>query len=120
VLPASRASRDRLTGPGRRRGLAAMLRRTAALKITSARDDRVVPAEGLAPVRADLLALAEAVLAAERADPVVLDDIETLLRDGIHSPLLNVALPAGELDVALRRVRFNLATACAQPRSSST
>jgi hypothetical protein len=120
VLPAVARERDRLTGPGRRHRLAAMLRRTAALRVERARDDRVVPLERLAPVRADLLALADAVLAAERADPVVLDEIEALLRDGIRSPLLNVALPAGELDVALRRVRFNLATASGQPRSSST
>src|SRR3954451_16015002 len=94
----------------RQRRLVAWLRRTATLRVTTRARDRIVPLERLAPVRADLLALADAVAGAERVDPAVLDEIETLLSDGVRSPLLNVALPAGEVAVALRRARFNLAT----------
>ncbi len=103
-----RAVNGRRSGPRQRR-LAAMLRRTAALRVTTARESRVVPLERLAPVRGELLALADAVVTAERVDPAVLDELETLLCDGVRSPLLNAELPAGELAVALRRARFNLA-----------
>jgi hypothetical protein len=103
-----RAVNGRRTGPRQRR-LAATLRRTAVLRVTTFHESRVVPLERLAPVRADLLAIAEAVATADRVDPAVLDELETLLRDGVRSPLLNTELPAGEVAVALRRARFNLA-----------
>jgi hypothetical protein len=95
----------------RRRRLVAMLRRTASLPVTTVRDDRLVPRERLAPVRADLLALADDLAAAEPVDPRVAGDLEMLLHDGVRSPLLNTALPAGEVAIALRRARFNLAMA---------
>src|SRR4051794_24353209 len=94
----------------RQRRLVAWLRRTATLRLTGPRDIRVVPLERLNPVRSELLALADAVAGADRIDPDVLGEIETLLRDGVRSPLLNIDLPAGELAVALRRARVNLAT----------
>jgi hypothetical protein len=94
----------------RQRRLVDWLRRTSTLRVTGPPDDRVVPCERLDPVRADLLALADAVAGADRVDAAVLAEIETLLSDGVRSPLLNVELPAGELAVALRRARFNLAT----------
>jgi hypothetical protein len=111
-LPEVAAERARLAGPVHRGRLAAELRRTAGRLPRSGPERRMspYPPERLAAARAGLLELADAVEGADGADPAVLDDVRTLLRDGTRSPLLNVDMPAGELPAAIRRARFRLAT----------
>jgi hypothetical protein len=116
-VPAVARRRARLSDVAHRRRLAAELRRTACHCARSPREQsrRVYAYERLADTRHDLMRLADAVLAAEHADPAVLADITMLLRDGNRSALLNAAIPAEELRVALRRARFLLETTA--PRS---
>jgi hypothetical protein len=56
-------------------------------------------------VRAELLALAEELEAAEHADPRTMVDLDHLLCDSHLSPLLNRAIPESELFVAVRSIR---------------
>lgn len=117
ALPAVARERARLTGAAHRGRLAAELRGTARHRPRSAREQRVspYPPERLAAARAGLFELADAVEAAPDPDPAVVAEIETLLRDGARSPLLNAHIPAAELPVAMRRARYRLATDTPQP-----
>jgi hypothetical protein len=112
AIPAVARERARLSDVTHRHRLARHLRRTAVYRPRSAQDRRLspYPPERLAAARRGLLDLADAVEATAHPDPAVLVEIETLLRDGTRSPLLNADIPAEELRVALRRARFRLAT----------
>src|ERR671922_64052 len=61
-------------------------------------------------VRAELLAVA-ADLEDGPLDARTIAEITGLITDGAHSPLLNAAVPESELGVALRRIRFRIASA---------
>jgi hypothetical protein len=95
------------TRPGQ--PLAAELRRVAAIPPRGRRSNPFLPAERIAAARPALLEIADDLAAAEQPDPRLLRDVRALVRDGVTSPLLNRALPAGELDVVLRCLRFRAA-----------
>lgn len=99
--------RQRRCSPRRRRQLATNLRETAvpsrhALKSEFVAWDRVDL------VRAELLALADELEAAESLDPRTMLDLSRLLCDSGLSPLLNRSIPESELYVALRSIRYRL------------
>ena len=86
--------------------LARELRRLARTEPRGRRANPYVPYERVSIARAALLEIADDVESAGRA---LRRDIHALVRDGVDSPLLNRAVPEGELDVVLRCVRFRLA-----------
>ena len=95
----------------RRREVAGSLRRIAAQRRTSRHEVAPLLVGRLAPVRDDLLAVAEEVERAPSLPPGTMAEIMRLITDGVKSPLLNEAVPEGELALLLRRIRFQLATA---------
>jgi hypothetical protein len=110
-LPEVSRARTRLVAAGRRRELAASLRSTAAQRTVSRHDVAPLLVDRLdAGARLALLAVADDLERAEAVDARTIADITALITDGARSPLLNHAVPAGELDVALRRIHFRLAT----------
>jgi hypothetical protein len=111
AIPEIARARERLVAPRHRREVAASLRRIAGEARTSRHDVAPLVVERLvAPVRRDLLALAEELERAPELDPRTMAEIAGLVHDGARSPLLNRAVPESELQVALRRIRFRLAT----------
>jgi hypothetical protein len=111
AIPEIARARERLVAPRHRREVAASLRRIAREARTSRHDVAPLVVERLdAPVRRDLLALAEELERAPRLDPRTMAEIAGLVHDGARSPLLNRAVPESELEVVLRRIRFRLAT----------
>ena len=111
ALPELAVARRRLVADERRREVAGSLRRIAAQRRTSRHDVAPLLVGRLAPVRADLLAVAEEVERAPVLHPATMVEITRLITDGVKSPLLNEAVPEGELAPLLRRIRFQLATA---------
>jgi hypothetical protein len=111
ALPDLARARRRLVGDERRREVAGSLRRIAAQRRTSRHDVAPLLVGRLAPVRDDLLAVAEEVERAAALHPGTMVEITRLMTDGVKSPLLNEAVPEGELALLLRRIRFELATA---------
>lgn len=111
ALPALARARRRLVADQRRREVAGSLRRIAAQPRTSRHDVAPLLVGRLAPVRDDLLAVAEEVERARDLHPATMVEINRLITDGVKSPLLNEAVPEGELALLLRRIRFQLATA---------
>src|SRR3954453_17268002 len=120
ALPELAQARRRLVGDARRReGAGALrpheaagsLRRIAAQRRTSRHDVPPLLVGRLAPVRDDLLAVAEEVERAPALQPRTMVEITRLITDGVKSPLLNEAAPEGGLALLLRRIRFELATA---------
>jgi hypothetical protein len=111
ALPELAQARSRLVGDERRREVAGSLRRIAAERHTSRHDVAPLLVGRLAPVRDDLLAVAEEVERAPALHPGTMVEITRLITDGVKSPLLNEAVPEGELALLLRRIRFQLATA---------
>src|SRR3954447_18827462 len=101
------------TRPGQ--PLAAELRRVAATPPRGRRANPFLPAERVAAARPALREIADDLAAAEQPDPRLLRDVRALVRDGVTSPLLNRALPAGELDVVLRCLRFRAAQPSRSP-----
>jgi hypothetical protein len=69
----------------------------------------------VAPVRGELLAMAEELERAPSIDPRTMAELTGLITDGARSPLLNEAVPEPELAVLLRRIRFRLASGSAVP-----
>jgi hypothetical protein len=111
AIPEIARARERLVAPRHRRDVAASLRRIAREARTSRHDVAPLVVERLdAPVRRDLLALAEELERAPRLDPRTMAEIAGLVHDGARSPLLNRAVPESELELVLRRIRFRLAT----------
>jgi hypothetical protein len=110
AIPEVARVRARLSDAAHRDRLAAELRRCAHPRVRSRREAPLVPPERLALARTGLLALADALEAAEHADPAVLQEIRVLLRDGTRSPLLNTGIADRELGATLRRALFRLAT----------
>jgi hypothetical protein len=115
TLPDVAARQRRLTSPRQRRALAADLR--------SMVEERTRTAPSLQPVavqlalpdrirarRRDLLELADLVERTERPDPVAVARTAWLIRDALHSPLHNPAVPAEALGDAIHhaRLRFML------------
>jgi hypothetical protein len=109
-IPEVARARRRLVAPRHRREVAASLRRIAGEARPSRHDVAPLVVERLGPVRRDLLALAEELERAPALDPRTMPEIAALVHDGARSPLLNRAVPESELQVALRRIRFRLAT----------
>jgi hypothetical protein len=101
------------THPGQ--PLAAELRRVAAIVARGGRPNPFLPAERVAAARPALLEIADDLATTEHPDPRLLRDVRALVRDGVTSPLLNRALPAGELDVVLRGLRFRAAQPSRSP-----
>jgi hypothetical protein len=111
ALPELARARRRLVADERRREVAGSLRRIAAQRRTSRHDVAPLLVGRLAPVRDDLLAVAEEVERAAALHPGTMVEITRLITDGAKSPLLNEAVPEGELPLLLRRIRFQLAAA---------
>lgn len=111
ALPELARARRRLVGDTSRREVAGSLRRIAAQRRTSRHDVAPLLVGRLAPVRDELLAVAEEVEHAPALHPGTMVEITRLITDGVKSPLLNEAVPEGELALLLRRIRFQLATA---------
>jgi hypothetical protein len=109
-VPEVARARERLVAPRRRREIAGSLRSIAGQRRVSRHDVAPVLVGRLAPVRADLLALAEELDRVGTLDPRTMAEIMGLISDGARSPLLNAAVPESELAVLLRRIRFRLAT----------
>jgi hypothetical protein len=109
-LPDLARARRRLVGDDRRREVAGSLRRIAAQRRTSRHDVAPLLVGRLAGVRDDLLAVAEEVERAPALQPATMVEITRLITDGVKSPLLNEAVPEGELALLLRRIRYQLAT----------
>ena len=111
ALPELAEARRRLVADARRREVAGSLRWIAAQRRTSRYDVAPLLVGRLAPVRDELLAVAEEVERAPALRPATMVEISRLITDGVRSPLLNEAVPEGELAMLLRRIRFQLATA---------
>jgi hypothetical protein len=119
-IPEIARARSRLIAPRHRREVAASLRRIAGEARTSRHDVAPLVVERLAdPVRRDLLALADEIEHAPVLDPRTMAEISGLVHDGARSPLLNRSVPASELEVALRRIRFRLATGADELRPAA-
>ena len=111
ALPELARARRRLVADQRRREVAGSLRRIAAQRRTSRHEVAPLLVGRLPPVRAELLAVAEEVERTPALHPATMVEITRLITDGVKSPLLNEAVPEGELALLLRRIRFQLATA---------
>jgi hypothetical protein len=111
ALPELAAVRRHLVAADHRRDVAGALRTLASQRRTSRHDVAPLLVRRLAPVRADLLAVADEVERAAALDPRTMVELTRLMTDGVSSPLLNEAVPEGELALLLRRVRFQIATA---------
>jgi hypothetical protein len=111
ALPELARARRRLVADQRRHEVAGSLRHIAAQRRTSRHDVAPLLVGRLAPVRDELLAVAEEVERARDLQPATMVEITRLITDGVKSPLLNEAVPEGELALLLRRIRFQLATA---------
>ena len=109
-LPEVARARRRLVDPKRRREIARALRSIAVQRRVSRHDVVPVLVGRLGPVRGELLAVAEELEHARALDPRTMAEITGLISDGARSPLLNATVPEPELAVALRRIRFRLAT----------
>ena len=62
-------------------------------------------------VLAELVAVAADLEDGSALDARTIAEITRLITDGARSPLLNAAVPESELGVALRRIRFRIASA---------
>jgi hypothetical protein len=109
-LPELARARQRMVADGRRRATARSLRAIALERTVSRHAVAPLLVTRLAPVRGELLAVAEELEHARGLDPRTMAEITVLISDGARSPLLNAAVPETELAVALRRIRFRLAT----------
>ena len=109
-VPELARARRRMVTDAQRRAMARSLREIAV--------QRTVPRSAVAPpllarvapVRGELLAIAEELERAPRLDPRTMAELTGLITDGARSPLLNEAVPEPELAVLLRRIRFRLAS----------
>jgi hypothetical protein len=110
AVPEVARARERLMTAGRRRELAQSLREIAAQRRVSRHEVAPLLLNRVDAVRAELLAVA-ADLEDGPLDARTIAEITGLITDGAHSPLLNAAVPESELGVALRRIRFRIASA---------
>jgi hypothetical protein len=113
-LPEVAEWQARLVSERRRRQLAARLRAIA--------DAAPAPVDGgstgtwtslvlvdrVAGVREQLLEVAAVVERVDHPDPVTIARLWQLVSDGVHSPLYNPLVVAGELEVVLRQARWSL------------
>jgi hypothetical protein len=109
-LPAVARYRRRLCSPRRRRSLAAALRRIA-FDSSRANGPDFIQWERAGRVAARLHALAAELEAAPVADPRTLLELESLLCDGLTSPLINPAIPEEQLEPILRSIAYRVQTA---------
>jgi hypothetical protein len=110
-IPEVARARAQLVAPERRREIAGSLRRIAGQGRASRHDVAPLLVDRVGPVRGELLAVAEEIERVPVLDPRTMAELAGLVHDGARSPLLNGAVPETELDVALRRIRYRLATA---------
>jgi hypothetical protein len=110
-IPEVARARAQLVAPERRREIARSLRRIAGQARASRHDVVPLLVDRVGPVRRELLAVAEEIERAPVLDPRTMAELAGLVHDGARSPLLNRAVPETELDAALRRIRYRLATA---------
>lgn len=110
-LPELARARRRLVAAEHRREVAGLLRSIAAPRRASRHDVAPLLVGRLAPVRDELLEVAEEIERAPALHPGTIVELTRLMTDGVRSPLLNEAVPEGELAVLLQRIRFQLATA---------
>ena len=108
-LPELAAARAHMVAEERRRKVARSLREIAAQRSVPRHAVDPLLVTRLAPVRGELLAMAEELEHAPSLDPRTMAEITTLITDGARSPLLNAAVPEPELAIMLRRIRFRLA-----------
>jgi hypothetical protein len=112
-LPDVARRQSQLVAPERRHQLAVSLRKLADDRAPTAvagwpGSPQVWIPRRVTAARTRLLDLAWTLDRAERADPIAVARLEKLLRDGIFSPLYNPTVPAEELDVILRQLRWRL------------
>jgi hypothetical protein len=110
-IPEVARARAQLVAPERRREIARSLRGIAGQARASRHDVAPLIIDRVGPVRRELLAVAEEIERVPVLDPRTMAELAGLVHDGARSPLLNGAVPETELDVALRRIRYRLATA---------
>jgi hypothetical protein len=110
-VPEVARARERLTTEDRRRELARSLRAIAGQKRVSRHEVAPLLLDRVGAVRAELLAVAADLEDGTALDARTIAEITGLITDGARSPLLNAALPESELGVALRRIRFRIASA---------
>jgi hypothetical protein len=102
--------RRRQCSPRRRRRLVANLRQTARPSRHMLNSD-LVAWDRVRLVHKDLLALADELEAADTVEPRTMVDLDRLLCDSCHSPLLNSAVPESELFAALQSIRYRVLSA---------
>jgi hypothetical protein len=110
-VPEVARARERLMTADRRRELARSLRGIAGQHRVSRHDVAPLLLDRLDAVRAELLAVAADLEDGTALDARTIAEITGLITDGARSPLLNAAVPESELGVALRRIRFRIASA---------
>jgi hypothetical protein len=113
AVPEVARARAELVAPKRRREVARSLRRIAGQRGVSRHEVAPLLLDRVAPVRGELLAVADEVERLPALDPRTMADIARLVHDGARSPLLNGDVPEPELALALRRIRYRLETATA-------
>jgi hypothetical protein len=110
-VPEIARARERLMTEDRRRELAQSLRAIAGQHSVSRHEVAPLLLDRLDAVRAELLAVAADLEDGTALDARTIAEITGLITDGARSPLLNAAVPESELAVALRRIRFRIASA---------
>jgi hypothetical protein len=108
-VPELARARRRMTTDAHRRALARSLREVALQRSVARHAITPMLLSRVAPVRGELLAMAEEVERSPRLDPRTIAEINGLITDAARSPLLNAAVPESELAILLRRIRFRLA-----------
>ena len=118
-VPELARARRRMVTDAQRRAMARSLREIAVQR--SVPRSAVAPPllSRIAPVRGELLAMAEELERAPRLDPRTMAELTGLITDGARSPLLNEAVPEPELAVLLRRIRFRMASGSAGSAGSA-
>jgi hypothetical protein len=110
-VPEIARARERLVTEDRRRELARSLRAIAGQHSVSRHEVAPLLLDRLDVVRAELLAVAADLEDGTALDARTIAEITGLITDGARSPLLNASVPESELGVALRRIRFRIASA---------
>ena len=112
-VPELARARRRMVTDAQRRAMARSLREIAVQRSVPRTAVAPLLLARVAPVRGELLAMADELEHAPRLDPRTMAELTGLITDGARSPLLNEAVPEPELAVLLRRIRFRLASASA-------
>jgi hypothetical protein len=110
-VPELARARRRMVTEHHRRAIARSLREIAGERSVSRTAIAPMLLSRVAPVRGELLAMADELERSPHLDPRTMAELSRLITDGARSPLLNEAVPESELAVLLRRIHFRLAAA---------